>query len=340
MDYLGRVLRKSHRLDLDNTDHNRLLVIRQGGFGDLLFISGVATELKRRHPHLSIDLMCQRQYQRAFHLTKSIDQLLDHSWPSLFHFFDYDYFVILDGVVECDPEATTRNIYDLLSEKYFGITMAENSKIPSLGIDLTLLSEFKKKLPVLGSDTTNIGLQLFANSPIRTPSLEFWKRMVSALLNNIPNARVFLLAEAGRASQAASFAASFQDGNVLSTAGIAADVAQLSTLVSMMDCIVAPDSSVIHLSAAFQLPAIGVYGPFPSAFRIRSYAQAVAIDAPATCAPCFTHGHWPCRQARAAGVITSPCFDQVPEQVIEGAIERMLTKLANPPHERTGLGSP
>lgn len=331
MDYLGRWLRDSHRLDLNNTVRKRLLVVRQGGFGDLLFISAVIAELKKQHPFLSIDLMCHPQYQGAFHRTAAIDRLIDHRWPSLPTLFEYDYFVFLDGVVECDPDANTVNIYDLFSEKYFGVALSEKAKKPSLAQDPALPSQFFRQIPALRDKTLHIGLQLFANSPVRTPSLNFWQRLITGLLRKFPEATIILLAEAGRASEAASLAAALNDEcaktRVISAAGVTADVAQLTTLVSMMDAVVAPDSSVIHISAAFHLPAIGVYGPFPSSLRIRSYGHAIALDTQAACAPCFTHGHWPCKVAREAGIVNSPCFDEISDTNIEIAIGSLALKL-------------
>jgi SAM-dependent methyltransferase len=94
-----------------------------------------------------------------------------------------------------------------------------------------------------------------------------------------------------------------------------------------MDAAIAPDSSVTHLAAAFGVSAISIYGPFPSLLRTRDYPLNSSIDAAAECAPCFTHGHWPCREARKAGVINSPCFDRIPQAAINDAIETLAARI-------------
>lgn len=328
MDYLGRLLRNTRRLDLTNTFRKRLLVVRQGGFGDLMFISAVIAELKRTHPYLAIDLMCHPQYQGAFHRTTSIDRLVDHRWPSVLQLFNYDYFVFLDGVVECDPDAERLNIYDLFASKYFGITLPPSARKPALVPDPHSIARLSERIPGLTEGRTRIGLQPFANSPVRTPSMDFWARTGVAILRKMPEAQLFLLAEEGRSAESQALAAAINAElpapRALSAAGCTRDVTELTALVSMLDAIVAPDSSVTHLAAAFDVPALGIYGPFPSQLRTRDYRLTLSVDAKTDCAPCFTHGHWPCAEARKAGIINSPCFDKIPQAALEATVDELV----------------
>jgi ADP-heptose:LPS heptosyltransferase len=331
MDYLGRTLRDSRRLDPNDTFRRSLLVVRQGGFGDLLFASAAIAELKRRHPYLRIDLMCHPQYQSAFRHTASIDRLLDHRWPSVTQLWGYDYFVFLDGVVECDPSARTENVYGLFAEKYFGIDLPRGSRIPDVRPDPRAVPIVSSRIPGLADASIKLGLQPFANSPVRTPSAEFWTRLCVACLKQMPDATLFIVVESGRSEEAQALATAINGRlggtRAISAAGAAGNVSELTTLVSMLDGILAPDSSMTHLAAAFNIPAVGIYGPFPSALRTRDYPNVVSIDAPADCAPCFTHGHWPCRVARKAGVINSPCFDSIAQAAINESIGVLVPRV-------------
>lgn len=329
MDFLGRLLRNSRRFDPANTFRKRLLVARQGGLGDLLFVSAAIAELKRQHPYLQIDLMCHPQYHGALSRTEAISNLLDHRWPSITRLPGYDYFIFLDGVVECDPEARTTNIYDLLAGKYFDITLPADAKLPSVRPDVHAVTEIASRVRGFAEAKIKIGLQPYANSPVRTPSAQFWVRTGVACLNRLPDAALFIVAERGRADDANALAQAINDGiggvRAVSAAGATDDTSELTTLVSMLDAVIAPDSSLIHLAAAFCLPAVGIYGPFPSALRTLYYPETHSIDAPAACAPCFTHGHWPCREAKKAGLISSPCFDRISQATIVEAIETLAT---------------
>lgn len=331
MDFLGRLLRSSRPFDPSNTFRKRLLVVRQGGLGDLLFISAVIAELKRQHPWLKVDLMCHPQYHGAFYRTDAINSLVEHRWPSVLRLIGYDYFVFLDGVVECDPEARTTNIYDLLAGKHFGITMPPASKIPDVRPTPHAVASITSRTRGFDAAKTRIGLQPFANSPVRTPSAEFWVRTCAACLKRMPEASIFIIAEKGRTGEVETLAATINSkvpgDRVHSAVGATNDAMELATLVSLMDAAIAPDSSVAHLAAAFGVPAISVYGPFPSRLRTRDYPLNSSINAAADCAPCFTHGHWPCREARKAGVINSPCFDRIPQAAIDDAIETLAARI-------------
>lgn len=327
MDYLGRVTRGRHP-DLSRTQRKRLLIVRQGGLGDLLFVSAIIQEIKRRHPQLAIDLMCHPQYHGAFFGSRTIDRLLDHRWPSVWRLLDYDYRVFLDGVVERDPDARLVNIYDLFARKYFGLEMPRWANRPSIVVDPSAVRKMRENIPELVSAPVRIGLQPFANSPVRTPSAAFWTRTATSMLRRIPEATLVVLAEKSRAPAASALVDEINrqlpSPRALSTAGTTEGVAELAALVSMLDGVLAPDSSVAHLAAAFDVPALAVYGPFPAALRVRDYRSTYSIEGPAPCAPCFTHGHWPCAEARKRGQEESPCFDMIVQKTIDDTVDALV----------------
>ena len=61
--------------------------------------------------------------------------------------------------------------------------------------------------------------------------------------------------------------------------------------------------------ASLNLPAVGIYGPFPGHIRLSTYPKAKWIDVEKECAPCFLHGHRPCPQAKYGA--NSPCYDNI-----------------------------
>ena len=64
---LGNLWCHRKALDPARTEGRRLLVIRHGGFGDLMFLTPALRSLRHQHPGLTIDLMTHPRYQAAFH---------------------------------------------------------------------------------------------------------------------------------------------------------------------------------------------------------------------------------------------------------------------------------
>lgn len=335
MAFVGHIWRDKKRLNLNDTDQRRLLVIRHGGFGDLLFISAVLTGLKQRHPGLTIHLMTHPTYHAAFRSHTAIDQVLEHRWPSALAIFSYDYIAFLDGVVEGDSEAETTNIYDLLANKYFGIDLEPTEKKPRLSLELGRRQRLQTVVPYLqNQEILHVGLQLKANSPVRTPDFDVWLRITKTIAKANENLAIYIIAEPEQRQTAESLASEIRNNcnffSVIQTSDYTPDITGLIALVSLMDAIIAPDSSVTHIAAAFDIPTLGIYGPFPSDLRTRHYRNTVSIDAKSQCAPCFTHGHWPCRKAKASGRINSPCFDELTTAQISESVEKLLTLIRSP----------
>jgi ADP-heptose:LPS heptosyltransferase/SAM-dependent methyltransferase len=325
---LGKLWQRSKRLDPGRTDGRRMLVVRHGGFGDLLFLSPVLTALKRRYPNMRLDLMTHPRYQGAFRNHPAIGSLVGHRWPSAFRFFSYDYIAFLDGAIETDPEAESENIYDLFARKYFGIELPDAEKKPVLSAESGRQHRLLEQVPLLADSPLRIGLQLKANSPVRTPETDVWLRVVQAALGQAPDASLFIIAERSQAEAAERFRQEVLEKTpckaAVNTASYTDSIEELIALVSLMDLVLAPDSSICHIAAAFDIPTLGLYGPFPSALRTRYYGRTISLDAPAHCAPCFTHGHWACREARSHQRTNSPCFDNFKDSDLEEAIGRLL----------------
>lgn len=305
------------RPDFSQTSGKRLLVVRHGGVGDLLFITPIIRKIKTCHPNWQITLMTRWYNFELFQRVPYLDRLINHAWPNIFALFTYDYVVLLDKSVECDPLAEQTNIYDLFSEKYFGIRLDNDEKLPVICWDQGGSNELKSEIPLLRqSNIRKVGIQLRAGSPVRTPSQDFWIRLVRSLLTADQSLVVFLLVERRFADYAQKLTEQFMAEpalfqRIVNMGDHAAGLPRLIDMIWSMDAVVAPDSSVAHLSAGLGVPVIGIYGPFPGELRVKYYKGSRFFNAPTLCAPCFTHGHLPCRVATEQSKSNSPCFDEL-----------------------------
>jgi len=86
----------------------------------------------------------------------------------------------------------------------------------------------------------------------------------------------------------------------------------------MMNYFIAPDSMFIHIAGAFNIPVIGIYGPFHSETRMKYLKNSVGIDMEVGCSPCYLHGHQSCPKGDP-----SPCFSIVTPEIILEAFNKL-----------------
>lgn len=305
---------RAKSIDYENISNKKLLIIRQGGIGDILFITPVLRELKWKYPSLKITIMTARSYKTIFRNYPFVDTVLTYSWLNVFNLFRHDYIVFLDKSLEKDNDAERINIYDLFSKKYFGLTLEDDNKRPVIFVKEDSAKHVLSRYPFLNAfGQRNIGIQIKSQSPVRTPSPSFFEELIVRLAGKIIDANIFLLIDRNNYQYAENIKKRVQteNGNVqiYNFGTHSRNVQDLIAIVGYMDIVIAPDSSVIHIAAGLDIPAVGIYGPFPSNLRAKYYSKTIAIDALYECAPCFTHGHKPCKKAK--DVPFSPCFEHI-----------------------------
>ncbi len=317
-------------------DGKRILIIRHGGIGDLLFISSILKEIKFRYPTSHIALMTRISYHALFANFQFADEILNHAWPNIFKLFQYDFVIFLDRSIEIDPDAERMNVYDLFAEKYFAMPIEEaGKKRPVINCIPDNRHYIRSVFPFIEDGNINIAVQIRAGSPVRTPSAKFYADTLSLLANSLPYSRIFILEERSNAHYAETVRAMIQEKtknkmDIYNFGFYSRDINDLTAMISFMNLIIAPDSSVTHIAAGMGIPTIGIYGPFPADLRVRYYDSTVAVDAPYQCAPCFTHGHRPCPQAEKQGINNSPCFDQIDRQSVVEEAKGLIAASAHP----------
>ncbi len=331
METVSRIFRNWKNIPFNKElENSSLLVIRHGGIGDLLFITPILKELKFKYPSLRITLMARIAYHELFEGFPYIDNLINHAWPNIFSLFRHDYILFLDKSIETDKEAKYVNIYDLFS-KYAGIILKDDQKIPVIFRSKSSMEYIESIFPLKPKTKVNIGIHVRAGSPVRTPSISFMVKLITEILNRISHVRIFLLDDKHHSNyvnkiinKILPYCNIYQE--VYNFASFTRNIQDLVALVSKMDLIVAPDSSVIHIAAAFSISSIGIYGPFPSSLRVKYYPNNISFDAPSDCAPCFTHGHKPCSKAQEAKLVNSPCFEKLDVKKIVDSVELLLRR--------------
>ncbi len=328
------ILRRLRPFNPQLLDNKKLIVIRHGGIGDLVFLSPIFAELKQRHPSLMLAIMTG--YCQVYEDAPYVDKCLRYTWRNLLKCLMFDYIVCLENTIEYyDEDAKEVNAYDYFA-KYFGLGRDDFSKRPILYFRSTKDS-ITKRFPHITTAALKIGIQPRSASPVRTPSLEFFESVILKLAAQYPAAVFFLISDTQGNSYTQSLLhrvlLKIPELQIQTTSEHEGDLRDFFTIVAMMDIIIAPDSSVVHIAAALDRPAVAIYGPFPSAIRTSYYQRTISLDAKAPCAPCFTPGHEPCRVAREMRRISSPCFDLIDTEKVLAAVQELLTKYPPEPND-------
>jgi len=290
-------------------DGKRLLVARYGGGGDLMFITGLVRELKRRWPGATrLDVICDRKWHFIWSTNRDVRRYMAYRRRfTVEEIEEHDYLLIFEGLIEADP-APRGNVYDLFYERA-GIdpaTVPPGNKRPHWTPAPGDAKKARRLLRELGvEDRPTVAVQWRSNSPIRTyPSRPLWQ-----VCQELADAgcEVLIL---GRDREVPRWA---RGERVHRLAENGARIEILAALVGMVDLLVGPDSFFTHLAAAVETPSVALYGPFTAESRVKYYPRCTTLEAKADCAPCFIHGHQPCPNA---AVSSGACWASLPPGLI------------------------
>jgi ADP-heptose:LPS heptosyltransferase len=281
--------KKYNGQDLTN---KKILVWRTGGMGDLCFITPNLKYIKDKFPGAKIIFGCGQRFSYGMMNHPHIDELIQLPIDKKY-MDEADYYLMFEGIIESNEEAHVKNAYDLFSER-FGFTLKEEDKLPILGLTQKNLESakllFANNDPSIDSRKI-VGLGLRASHIIRSIIPKNLHEIMSMLIQN--DIRVALIG-------------SKDDADIVNMLPLAnhplaihcykysEDYRDAIAQISLLDGLIGPDSSPIHIAAAFKKPIVGVFGAFPSELRMKYYLNATGMDARLPCGPCFLHGIGTC----------------------------------------------
>lgn len=274
---------------------------RGGGFGDLLMLTPLMRELKHRWPKCYIHIACGIDYHSLF---EDIDVYREHIPIPIEKLKDIDSLVCFEELVEGNPAAEHLHMAQLFARQ--------------LGI---VLKDLKPEYHV-HDEEKEWALERFQRNGLPRIGMQF---MASGYYRTHPGMGVIL-------KQLAEKAEVFMMGtpkqvvlqnpveNITNLMEEDITFRQSVAIASTCDACVSPDSALVHICSALDIPCVGLYGPFPSQLRTTS-ERTFSFNGKAPCAPCFFHAETP--DQFPAGM---PCFEKKrcvalesidPHQVVE-----------------------
>lgn len=297
----------------ESLDTKKLLVIRSGGAGDIMFITPLLKYLKTKYTCI-IGLASLPIYHSMVTNIGIVDNftmnLMDYD-----DFKQYDYYIDFEGIIEDNPDAEKINAYDLMFIKAGIDPSVVKCKKPWIS---NTCKDYWSKLYNFSTPTNKlkIGYQLRASSGVRTvPTL----KSIEILKALSVDYDVFIIDSNHNANNIDYFLDE-HNLNVYNTAYHAKGFAEMVGLIANMDVFIGPDSSGIHIAGALGKPMIGLFAPFRSSLRMATYKNAVGIDIYLSrCGNgCFLHGRDLCNFAKEMGEDYAPCWKLLkPELILE-----------------------
>ena len=94
-------------------------------------------------------------------------------------------------------------------------------------------------------------------------------------------------------------------------------------LIQKCDAVVAPDSSFVHIAAAFDIPTLGLFGPIDGKLRTGDYPNCRYLDVrdELKCLPCWRNENIPCK---LTGLRNSICMESISVNKIFNEVKQMV----------------
>lgn len=307
-----------------NLDNKTLLVTRQGGIGDLLFIQPNLIYLKEKYPTCTIKFACGPQYQSMIREWDCVDEILDLPFLVNEMFtFNSDYQLVFEGVIERCKEAEEICAYNLFS-KWMGLDLPDELLVPTQKPNeettIVVKEDYLKELGLQEKDF--IVIQMRASSPIRTPSPGVWKKLINLLTDKGHN--ILLTDLPSHSQDIDNFIKTLQNKDkVFNFSKYSKEISHTISVVSLSKLVIATDSALPHIAESLGIKSFSIMGPFPGRVRYSTYKNNDWIDAVREgCSPCFIHGIKPCEHSFSGH---SDCYKNLDYDLCIEKIERLLS---------------
>lgn len=254
----------------------RVLIIRNGGFGDLIMLTPLLKEFRRRWSDVALVVCCGKSYRAVLQGNPHLSSIVEYPLKTA----DLNVY---DAVIEFEETDVYRRVADNMNmiDVYGAVTglQISNPK-PIIVIPDDEIVKARRIFPRT-RNVARIGIQAFASNRIRTYPAHLLAQVVNSLLDMGYEVILFGEINAELVARKRLRILSISDPDVTFMERLA--------ILCTCDFCIAPDSSFSHVAGALGIPAIVCYGPIPSHLRSSYYPTVLAIDGSASCAPCFHH---------------------------------------------------
>jgi len=276
----------ANTLGIDLSD-KRILIKRNGGFGDIIIAIGAIEAIKKKFPTAYISLACQDWQFPVARLFPTVDSLVYYrDSRSLSTICNYDIIVDLTGVVEDNSQRKHINYYELhkrfLIEKYEAAFL-KNMVIEPPQLDYTLLPEnevsaYLDALRLYKGEY--VVLHAGGSSILRKWSNVKWKSLAYYITTNSNKKVVFV-------GSKYDFALSDESVGIYSITTFSLD--KVASVLKNSAFLVTTDTGMLHLAGVLNVPMVCLWGSTSPEIVSSMYKnkQVHIISKGCSLAPCF-----------------------------------------------------
>lgn len=320
-----------------NLNNKTLVFFRNGGIGDLIFPLPSVKAIKEKYPTCKIYACSDNRYKCLFEELDFIEDVL--SLPlKLEEIWKKDYYVNFEGLIEGTTaeerkNAEEVNAYELHATRFF---VTPENYCPELKVNPSAEAKIVHELAKYKT-FKKIVLAFSASVPIRSVSPELYRELIDSVPDN--NVKWFITGSPNQQKDIDAFIRTCKFRNkIVNWSKDHKELVETMVLVKNADCVIAPDSGLLHIAGGFGIPVIGLYGAFHSYLRMKHYKNAIGINAMSTCVfargkfkCCFQHGGGSCFLARKVYERYPPCMSVIKVDALQKSLETLgiITEFKN-----------
>jgi ADP-heptose:LPS heptosyltransferase len=286
-----------------------IIMVRRNstGIGDLLMATTGIEALKSKYPTKKIHVAVPKSIMSILENNPLIDEVIDIT-TNINH---KRYFLIADITSPCARYETTRIRSNKLVEKnrveIYAEALGVRELITTLKPKYYISDKEKEKAKEffsakqISQDKKTIAVVVESAEIYRSWPMTHIVELISILKNTYNIIAV--------SKNKLEIEGIVQTGN--------STFREMSAIVSLCDLVVTPDTGVLHLAAALNIPTIALFGPIDYRARCKGYKNVTVIKTNISCSPCWRNGETKCKQT---GIIQgySKCLENIlPKQVLE-----------------------
>lgn len=257
----------------------RLLFVRVGGIGDIVLLTPVLREIKRRWPRAVIHLCAHKEFGTVVQNLPFVGGIVDYPM-TLAQTEAYDSWTFYENAIERNEEAKKLHSVDVYA-KLIGLTgMADEDKNQEYRVTERERIWAEEAYPRING-TRRLCVQTTASARCRTYPGPLLEKVMTVMLAK--GWEVFLMGKPGE------IRAQEVPGMRILTNGLT--LRQRCAVIAGADCVLAPDSALAHIAGALAVPCVALYAVFPWQVRTKYSPTTFALSGTGACAPCFHHQH-------------------------------------------------
>jgi ADP-heptose:LPS heptosyltransferase len=308
----------SQMRDLSRDKGEDIWVVRDCGLGDVLLLSPVLRKFQEKWKPHRINFLTNAPYVPLFSGRPFVHSTQD--WMA--RHGNHPYVIDLVGYSERAEDRRLRHRQDVFASymdvmfKPWGESEEGNAeRKPEFDISERESRWAWHELEANGVEQkeVRVGLQLRGAAKVRTWPIEHCKKFTK--LCGAAGYKAVIFDHEARMG--------WEDDHTVNFCG-KLTIRQVAALMDKCDVFVAPDSGLLHVAGAMEIPTIGLFGTIPPELRIKYYRNAVAVTALENCKAnggkaCFDNAScWESGEQRA------DCMRGItPERVLE-EVQKLL----------------